>query len=198
MAMKKILLTAAVMMATVSAVAQTNSIDRRHELAISGGVLSNSQWIDVFEEVAASMFGARFDKERYIGPVSAEYFYDAKNWLGVGGIFVYGRNTQDIIHSDAESGKLIHNYYTLMPAVKFNWFRRKSIGLYSKLGAGATLRRERIDDKGVEDEGPESNVHFNWQASLVGFEAGSPTFRGFIEIGEGEQGIALVGLRCRF
>ena len=85
-----------------------------------------------------------------------------------------------------------------MPAVKFNWLRRKNIGLYSKLGAGATLRRERIDDKGVEDEGPESNVHFNWQASLVGFEAGGPTFRGFIEIGEGEQGIALVGLRCRF
>ena len=46
--------------------------------------------------VAASMFGARFDKERYIGPVSAEYFYNAKNWLGVGGIFVYGHNTHSV------------------------------------------------------------------------------------------------------
>ena len=40
--------------------------------------------------------------------------------------------------------------------------------------------------------------HVNWQASLLGFEAGSPTIRAFAELGTGEQGIVLAGLRYKF
>ena len=40
--------------------------------------------------------------------------------------------------------------------------------------------------------------HFNWQASLIGIEVGSPTVRGFAEVGMGEQGIVCAGLRCKF
>ena len=44
----------------------------------------------------------------------------------------------------------------------------------------------------------DSEIHVNWQASLLGIEAGGPTIRGFLELGTGEQGIALVGLRYKF
>ena len=39
---------------------------------------------------------------------------------------------------------------------------------------------------------------FNFQVSAIGVEVGSPKFRGFAELGYGEQGIALIGLRYKF
>ena len=71
--------------------------------------------------------------------------------------------------------------------------------MYSKLAVGATLRNESFDsdDPAVQDDS-DTEVHVNWQASLLGIEAGSPSLRGFIELGTGEQGIALIGLRYKF
>jgi hypothetical protein len=39
---------------------------------------------------------------------------------------------------------------------------------------------------------------FNFQASLLGIEAGGQNVRGFVELGMGEQGVALAGIRCKF
>ena len=89
-------------------------------------------------------------------------------------------------------GDLTQSYFTLMPAVKFDWFQSKTFGVYSKLGAGATIRSEKGGDEN------ESALHFNWQASLLGLELGSHQIRGFVEVGVGEQGIGLVGLRYKF
>ena len=41
-------------------------------------------------------------------------------------------------------------------------------------------------------------VGFYFQASLLGIEAGSPTIRAFTELGTGEQGIILAGVRYKF
>ena len=40
--------------------------------------------------------------------------------------------------------------------------------------------------------------HLNWQASLLGIEAGGPQLRGYLEAGVGEQGVAVIGLRYKF
>ena len=86
-----------------------------------------------------------------------------------------------------------------MPAVKFDWLRMKNFGMYSKLAVGATLRNEKFNsDSSSSKDTSDSEVHVNWQASFLGIEAGSPTLRGFLELGTGEQGIALVGLRYKF
>ena len=63
----------------------------------------------------------------------------------------------------------------------------------------ATLRNEKYDsdDASYEDDS-DSEVHVNWQISLLGIEAGGPTLRGFLELGTGEQGIALIGVRYKF
>ena len=90
--MKKIIMMVAVaMMAATNVKAQEGYDDTKHEVAVSCGAFSNSQWIDVLENMTTVIVGATYDDEKFFGPISAEYFYHAKSWLGVGGIFVFGR-----------------------------------------------------------------------------------------------------------
>lgn len=198
--MKKLFMMLVVaMMATFVTYAQEGYDDTKHEIAISVGVYSNSQWLDVYENMVSAITGVKFDDESFTGPISAEYFYRTKNWLGVGGIFVFGQSKQDVYYDNTKDGEATNAYYTLMPAVKFDWLRKKNIGMYTKLGAGATLRHETIDGHSASTKDyNETAVHFNWQASLLGFELGSPKVRGFLELGFGEQGVALAGVRCKF
>ena len=187
------------LMATISVNAQNGYDETKHEVAVSWGALSNSQWIDVFEDMATIIVGASYKNEHFLGPIGAEYFYHAKNWLGVGGIFVYGRNSQDLYLVGTKDGKINHSYLTVMPAVNFDWLRKKNFGLYSKLGVGATLRTESFDsDNPQVPKESDSEIHVNWQVSALGLEVGSPTFRGFLEVGTGEQGTAIIGLRYKF
>lgn len=198
--MKKILVTVvAAMMAVTSVNAQNGYDDTKHEVAVTYGVGSTSQWLDVYEEMGTIIFGASYSDSEFTGPYSVEYFYHMKNWLGVGGIFAYGKDTQDMLISNRVVGQNYHRYYTLMPAVKFDWLRTRNFGLYSKLGIGATLRHESFkrDDSSVKDDSS-SDLHVNWQLSLLGVEAGLPNVRAFFELGFGEQGILNAGLRYKF
>ena len=198
--MKKIILMAAVaMMTAMSAQAQSNVYDTKHEVAISYGIDSNSQIIDAFETIGGALVGAKFENDKFFGPISAEYFYHVKNWLGVGGILAYGQNKQDVFLLGDKDGVSKNTYLTLMPAVKFDWLRKKHFGMYSKLAVGATLRNEKYDsDDPSSKDDSDSEVYVNWQASLLGMEFGGPTIRGFLELGTGEQGIILAGVRYKF
>ena len=198
--MKKIIIMiAAAMMTVLNVSAQNGYDDTKHEVAISAGALSNSQIIDMFEEIGGALVGARFENEKFTGPISAEYFYHVKNWLGVGGIFVYGKCKQDVYLAGSMSGVSKNSYMTLMPAAKFDWLRKKHFGMYSKLAVGATLRNEKVEyNDAQKNDYTDSEIHVNWQASFIGIEAGSPTLRGFLELGTGEQGISLIGVRYKF
>ena len=198
--MKKILLMAAVaMMTAMSVQAQNNGYETKHEVAVSYGIDSNSQIIDVFEEIGGAMFGAKLENEKFLGPIIAEYFYHFQPWLGVGAIVAFGQSTQDVMSGNYKIGESKNTYYTLMPAVKFDWLRKKHFGMYSKAAVGATLRNEKYNsDVSSSRDYNDSEVHVNWQASFLGIEVGSPTLRGFVELGTGEQGIILAGVRCKF
>jgi len=200
--MKKLLvMIVAAMMATTSVQAQNGYEDTKHEVGVSYGYLSNSQWIDIFEEMTLIIFGSNLDNETFIGPISAEYFYRAKKWLGVGGILTYGHSTQDVVSGKEKikEGSASNTYITLMPAVKFDWLRKRYFGMYSKLAVGATLRSESVDYINPKyDNYSESALHVNWQVSLLGLEFGSPKVRGFFELGSGEQGTTIFGLRYKF
>lgn len=202
-AMKKILLMAAVViMAATSVKAQNGYEDTKHEIGITYGWLSNSNIIDLYENVGGAIVGVTMDNDKYSGPASVEYFYHVKPWLGVGGIMTYGMMEQDVFYSkkDSKVGTDKNHYISLLPAVKLDWLRKKNFGMYSKVAVGATLRSEETeyDDKTIHDDYSNSEMHFNWHLTLVGMEAGSPTTRGFLELGVGEQGMFLVGLRQKF
>ena len=198
MLMRKLtLLILAAMMGTTGMKAQNGYDETKQEVAVGLGVLPNSQFLDMFEKVGGALAGAKFENEKFFGPISAEYFYHVKPWLGLGGIIVYGQNKQDTYLNHEMIGKNKNTYITLMPAAKFDWLHKQHFGMYSKLALGATLRNEkydRLDGRNSSD----SELHVNWQISPLGLEAGSPTVRGFVELGFGEQGIALAGLRYKF
>ena len=90
-----------------------------------------------------------------------------------------------------------------MPSVKFNWLRKNHWGLYSKLAAGVTYAyfNEKYYDelgKNIDDKATANDIVFNFQATAIGVEAGGSHVRAFTELGIGEQGIALAGVRFKF
>jgi len=199
--MKKILLLAvAAMIATVNANAWDDNI--KQEVAISYGVWSNSDIINAYETIGTNIFGASTGDEHFVGPIGLEYFYHLNSWFSVGGIGVYGQMHQDLFltgNKNGKDGEIKNLYLTLMPAMKFDWVRKSHFGVYSKLGIGATLRNEKVDyDASDKDDYNDTEVHVNWQVSLLGLEAGGNRLRGFLEIGTGEQGIFDIGLRYKF
>ena len=157
--------------------------------------------LDVFVDVVSAMFGARYQNKSFVGPFSAEYFYHVSPLVGVGGIGVYNHHSQDVLQDEEVTGKRKSNYFTIMPAVKFNWLRKQHWGMYSKLGAGYThgeFTTTGKDSNGAFTKENVGNDFFNFQVSLVGVEAGNRNVRGFAELGFGEQGFVHGGLRFRF
>lgn len=196
---KSVLLSAFVALMTVIGVQSAMAQDEfKHEVAVSYGVLSNSQILDVYEEaITAPIHGSTTLKDdKFFGPISAEYFYHLEPWIGVGGILVYGQKKGDL-YSDADNKKVgedKNTYLTVMPAAKFDWLRRANFGLYSKVAVGVTLRHDVTDDIDYD----ESAVHMNWQLTAIGVEVGSKQIRAFAELGTGEQGVLLGGIRYKF
>lgn len=198
---KKIFLVAlTALIATVSMNAQAGYYTK-HEIGISYGFGSNSDIVNGFGGgLGKSLAGARGENRTRIGAISAEYFYHASKIIGVGGIFSYARYKEDTYFGsdDTKLGADTDNYFTVMPAVKFNWLRKNHFGMYSKLAAGVSFSSIKFEDESGNQSNSDNKTHFNWQASLVGIEAGGGALRCFAELGIGEQGMALLGIRYKF
>lgn len=198
---KTLVIAAAILLATTGANAQYGYDNTKHEVAVGYGMLSNSQWLDLFTSVAVMEAGATFSNGNFVGSYSAEYLYRATNWLGLGCIFTFGQSNMDYTTQAAgtKEGSITNRYYSLMPAVKLDWLRTKYFGMYSKLAVGYTYRTIAVDYEDATKEDVNDHMgHLNWQASLLGIEAGGQQLRGYLEAGIGEQGIAIIGLRYKF
>lgn len=199
----KYLLAVLAICAFVSVPAQAQDEETRHEVSVSYGGIPNSIWIDAFTDIVPAMFGEKHETKHRIGPVGLEYYYHASPLIGVGAVAVFATSKQDCLYQDKKISVITKSFYTVMPSIKFNWLRKKHWGLYSKVAAGATYARfndEDCDDNGKKtgENAVSKDLLFNFQASLIGVEAGSAHLRGFAEFGVGEQGIALAGLRFKF
>ena len=196
--------------------------ETKHEVAISTGVLPNSVLFDALSQFASILVTApisaiitggqatayyTYENEKDFPPLSVEYFYHIDHLVGVGGIVSYNGLKRDM-YCDVKdaSGNKTHskqgvarmNNFTIMPAVKLDWLRKRNFGMYTKLGVGATIGSEKQKDNDGKVIYDDTDVRFNFQASLLGIEAGSTKIRGFIEVGMGEQGMFVGGLRCKF
>ena len=177
--------------------------ETRHEIAVSYGAVPNSTWVDVLTDVIPAMFGETFDNHRYVGPIGLEYFYHTSPLIGVGAVAVFATNNEDGFYNKIQTSHVNKSYFTFMPSVKFNWLRKKNWGMYSKVAAGVTYThfdQQEYDEVGkkTNDKTTVNDLFFNFQASLLGVEAGNQNVRGFVELGVGEQGIALAGIRFKF
>ncbi|MBR4338493.1 MAG: hypothetical protein IKP91_09735 [Bacteroidaceae bacterium] len=199
--MKKVfLLAVAAVIATVCVNAQNGYDDTKSEVAVSYGLLANSQWLDAFTAVVTEEAGAVLSNEQFLGPLSIEYFYHYRSWLSFGGALVYGQSSMDVANQQEgpKVGTSKIQYLSLMPAMKFDWLRFSHFGMYSKLAAGYTMRLQHYIYTDGRPQENENIFHPNFQISLLGIEAGSPRFRVYFEGGIGEQGVLLAGLRYKF
>ena len=198
----------------------------KHELGITIGSAANTEIFSGLADltkiaasaiVTTAMTGgigtAYYDygDASYIPTLSVEYYYHVNKVIGLGGFVSYNglnrdmyftyRNNTNGASTKEKTGEAKRRNLSIIPTAKFDWLRMKHIGLYSKLGAGiSTMHESQKDDKQVEGSTDYKNtdVIFNFHVSLLGFEAGSENFRGFVEAGMGEQGIVLAGMRYKF
>ena len=198
------LLAALVVSAFICAPAQAQEeVEPRHEIAVSYGAMPNSIWIDIFSKIGAGIFGESSKNDHYVGPLGLEYYYHTSPLVGVGAVAVFASNNEDAFRKERLESHRLRSYFTFMPSVKFNWLRKDIWGLYSKVAAGVSIAR--FSDQDYNENGKltgekdiTNDVFFNFQASLIGAEVGNQHVRGFAELGIGEQGIALAGVRFKF
>ncbi|MBQ4022939.1 MAG: hypothetical protein II612_02950 [Prevotella sp.] len=195
--MKKIFMT---MMAAMLLCVSANAQGTKHEISIGYGGGSTSQIFDAYSKIGTALgsFGTvTADNHVEIGPISAEYFYRINDLIGVGVIGAYVITTEDAKRRGEDYGDFTDTYITVMPAVKINWLRKKNFGLYSKLAAGVTFAKEKAEYKDSDKTETDKDVLFNFHASALGIEVGNKVC-GFAELGFGEQGIIMGGVRCKF
>ena len=200
--MKKILVIAvAAMMATVCAKAQNEEL--KNEIGISygagvsllGDAFGNSLLSGIFD----SMANRQWTNDKQFGTLAVEYFrhLNGDPKLAVGGIVTYAQFGEDVVNRDNPSqkyGDRMRRYISVMASVKYSWIDKNYWALYSKLAAGPMILLAKTTGDKTESD---NKLYLMGQASLLGVEFGAQV-RGFVELGAGEQGIVLAGLKCKF
>jgi hypothetical protein len=197
--MKKVILMVAVAFMTAMNVNAQNE-DLRHELSLSYGFGSIAQFGDGIGEGIGLVFSNKeYDDGFILGPITAEYFYHLNNpRVAVGGSFSYSKWDSDVLvkGSKEKVGECKRNFFSVMPSVKYYWINKNSFGLYSKLGAGIGFL-SRTDKDQTNAEKSDNGCYFMFQLSVLGAEFGGK-FRGFAELGIGDQGLLQAGIRYKF
>ena len=173
----------------------------KHEVSFGVGCLANSQILDIMTDLTGTTMTAgyvSYENEKFSIPLSVEYFYHINPLVGVGGIAVYSHGKRDMLYDGELQGRMKTNYYTFIPAVKFNWLRKKNWGLYSKAGLGVSVRNQKwnwYDASHTNDS--DTDFILNFQGTPIGVECGNQYYWGFLELGMGEQGIVNAGIRIK-
>ena len=123
--------------------------------------------------------------EYFWGNYSLSYTYHDRKWLQYGGHVVFGAMTQS--RRDAYTNNEVENMdnylLSVMPTVRFNWFYREAVQMYSSVSLGAVTDFEDL---------------YVWgDVTLVGCSFGRKFF-GFAELGLGMSGWARAGIGYRF
>lgn len=199
--MKRILVMVAVaLMATMSVNAQNE--DLRHEVSVAYGGPSLSQFgSGLGEGIGLAFTNSEYDDGKIFNPISAEYFYHLDNpKLAIGGFISYSKWDSDVLRRSNNNDKLGERnriYLSVMPGIKWYWVNKNSFGFYSKAAAGPVFLICKSEDYELKKSSTENGTYFLFQCSPIGIEFGGK-FRGFAEIGLGEQGVLLGGLRYKF
>ncbi|MBR6282981.1 MAG: hypothetical protein IKR25_01635 [Muribaculaceae bacterium] len=186
-------------LATGTAVARNYDADEpKSEISVGYGLPLNAS--NMCEFLAAGWTGGLsnkdLDKDRYVGPLTLEYFYHVTPVIGVGAVGVYSYHKGVYVNAGTPEDQS-STYLTIMPSVKVNWLRRDNWGLYSKIAFGYSYCKYKNAEEGKEAR-TDTGSCANFQASIIGAEVGGRSVRGFVELGFGEQGVGLAGVRFRF
>ena len=187
--MKKLFFLLVFLTATLAANAQP---PYKNEVAIGTGMIATSDLQSIGYRLVRSLMNLTADEDNPVETVnsgcnSAEYFHYLGDLVAVGGVLAY--HNFSVKQTDYQTH---FTSYSLMPAVKLSWYNRDHFSSYSKLAVGASVLHE------VSNEEATNRITFNGQITFLGIDAGWKRFRLFGEIGFGQQGLAMTGLRYRF
>ncbi len=198
--------------------------DTKHEVGVTVGVDALSQVVSAIADFTSILVSAAattavtggyytghysYGDKSFSPAISVEYYYHVNNIIGLGGFLGYNSlkrdmyaewtNNSDGTHRKELTGKASRYNVSLIPGAKFDWVRKKHFGFYSKFALGVTLMFEKQkDDDSKGTDYKDTVVIPNGQLSLVGLEAGSIHLRGYMELGFGEQGLLLAGVKYKF
>ncbi len=194
--MKKVFLL--ILLIFVVSLAKAENNFKKNEISVSYGIGSTAQLRDLSLNVL-TVFAFTLKSAQYYGPYSIEYNHRISKTVALGGIFSYVHSAGDIRFFGETVGTARDHYYTFIPAAKLYWVNGKNFALYSKVGIGLTLRTstEMYKENDSQGKATSHKVLLDGQASYFGIEAGTKLC-GFAELGAGQQGFLLGGLRYKF
>lgn len=176
--MKKLLLLLAIFSlstATISA--------RDTEVSVSYGAMPAMQSLPIYHNHWHSL-----DNWGAIN-ASIDHKFAPDLWLGLS--YTYSSSSSSHARDD-RYGKV--TYHGLMANLRYHWFNRGPVSLYSHVGIGALVQ---YYSPSWEDSYNHTNMAF--QVSPVGIQLdAAPNIGAFAEAGYGTQGIIKVGLRIGF
>ena len=204
--------------------AQAQYYETKNEIDVSVGSAANSEIIGVFADFTSILAEViitpvltmgnyvgyvSYSDKSYTPAIAVGYYRHLNDLIAVGGYAAYNGLKRDAYATlqganGTETKELIgdakRSNFSLMPSVKFHWVRTKNFGFYSKAGVGVTFSNEKQNADKVEGgtSFSDTDVYFNFDVTPIGLDAGSPTFRGFLEFGMGEQGLLRIGARYKF
>ena len=211
--MKKLFALIAAMTLTASAFAQKTFVSGSgyeipaNEVSLSVGVLSYPHMVMGFGGILASAFtagNAEIDACNTVGAYSFEYMRYVHPHVAVGGIVTYEACRLKMVNKDGTpQDSHWQHFMSAIPAVKFPWFSKEHVSMYSKaaLGLMADVNEaySTTDSNGEVEETPSClNISLGFQVTPVGIDFGGRSFRGFVETGFGVSGLVLGGLRYCF
>ncbi len=178
--------------------------DLKNEIGVSYGLgistIGDGIGSAVTDGVFDAMTGREWANDKSFGTLSVEYFRhmdDPK--LAVGGIATVATFSHDLVKKNTQEkmGDRMRTYISLMPAVRYAWVNKNHFAFYSKLAGGVMLLYDKRTYSNLNTSSSDTNFRFMFQISPLGVEFGGK-FRVFLELGIGEQGIALAGAKYKF
>ena len=139
-----------------------------------------------------------------IPTVNFEYRYRFASWFWFGGAVSYNASFsrwEDYITRNVQA-RTSNHYISIMPSVRFSWFNRKYIMLYSGISLGCIISyKETFDPNHAHSANPliYKTILFDYtgQLTAVGIQGGKNWY-GFAEIGFGCQGFVKAGFGYKF
>lgn len=162
----------------------------RHEARIGVGdmlfetMIWHNQVHKHYSDAPASMLYPEKRGYRYLPHISGEYAYHLLPWLSLGCTLDFQQTCWDTEYYNSEN-KLLRtdkeNFYNLciLPTVRFNYFRREHVGLYSSIAVGMDI------NGGTEKNGFGQNTIVGAALDIrpIGVIFGEGHYWGFVEIG---------------
>ena len=140
--------------------------------------------IDHFSEMVAD--AEYYNTPRYfVGNYTLSYTYQDRRWLQYGATVAFGASTRKL--RSAHTNEVVENrdrcVLSVMPTVRFNWFYREKVQLYSTVALALVTDFDSV---------------YPWgDVTLVGCSFGRKFF-GFTELGLGMAGWVRAGVGYRF